>query len=95
MAWQDVGSDGTMPERPGKPVTRHDKPFAAYRLARPLPPDSRPVMAQIGWAGRSGAVYALDDEPCRDQREPGGYRPLYVQVGVWAEVDGEWRIIDG
>jgi hypothetical protein len=91
MTWQDMGSDGTMPERPGKPVTRHDKPFALYRLAKPLPPDSRPVMAQIGWVGQSGAVYALGDEP-HDRREPGSYRPLYVQLGERVDAGGKWII---
>jgi hypothetical protein len=84
-----------MPERPGrKPAAGQPisgRPLASYRMAKPLPPESRPVMAQIGWMGAKGAVYALDDEP-RDEREPGSYRPLYVQLGEWVVADGKWII---
>jgi hypothetical protein len=40
------------------------------------------VLAQIGWVGSRGNhhVYALTDPPY-DGREPGGYTPLYIQVG--------------
>lgn len=56
--------------------------------------DSRAVMAQVGWAGHTGSVYALDDEP-RDRREPGGYTPLYIQIGIWEHLgDGRYGIKD-
>jgi hypothetical protein len=59
-----------------------------------LPRDSDAVMAQVGWIGQSGYVYALDDQP-RDAREPGGYSPLYIQIGVWENLgDGKYGIKD-
>jgi hypothetical protein len=90
MAWQDIELDGTIPGRSGaRPLA--GKPLNPYKLARPLPPCSRPVMAQVGWMGQTGAVYRLDDEP-RDGREPGSYRPLYVQIGEWVDADGKMII---
>lgn len=56
--------------------------------------NSRAVMAQVGWLGHSGSVYALDDEP-HDQRERGGYAPIYLQVGRWEYLgDGKYGIKD-
>lgn len=58
----------------------------------PLKPTDRPVMAQVGWLGdRDGDVYALADPPY-DDREPGGFSPLYIQIGRWVLVDGNWTI---
>lgn len=62
--------------------------------APPLKPDARPVMAQVGWLGhRGGATYALDDPPY-DPREPGGFSPLYIQIGSWVLIEGKWTIHD-
>lgn len=59
-----------------------------------LPHYYRPVMRQIGWLGQTGAVYEFDDAPY-DGREPGGFSPLYIQVGTWEDLgDGHWGIKD-
>jgi hypothetical protein len=45
-------------------------------------------------ARQTGGVYALADPP-RDPREPGGYAPLYLQVGTWVELEpGIWVVED-
>lgn len=52
------------------------------------------ALAQIGWLGFTGMIYELRDEP-KDWREPGGYQPLYIQVGVWEELEpGAWSVRD-
>lgn len=43
------------------------------------------VLAQVGWIGQSGQVYALDDQPM-DGREPGSFQPLYIQIGTWEDL---------
>lgn len=50
-------------------------------------------MAQVGWLGhKAGGVYALADQPL-DGREPGGFSPLYIQIGTWEDLgDGKWGI---
>lgn len=59
-----------------------------------VPSADRPVIAQVGWLGASGAVYALDDQPL-DGREPGSFSPLYIRVGTWEDLgDGKWGIKD-
>jgi hypothetical protein len=72
-------------------------PFPVLDLAKQgarLAHNSRAVMSQVGWLGHSGSVYALADEP-RDRREPGGYSPLYIQIGVWEYLgDGKYGIKD-
>lgn len=56
--------------------------------------NSKAVMSQVGWLGHTGSVYALDDVP-RDRREPAGYAPLYLQIGVWEHLgDGKYGIKD-
>lgn len=40
------------------------------------------ALAQVGWIGQTGEVYALNDPPM-DSREPGSHSPLYIQVGVY------------
>lgn len=40
------------------------------------------ALAQVGWIGQTGEVYALHDPPM-DSREPGSFSPLYMQVGVY------------
>lgn len=51
-------------------------------------------MAQVGWMGFTGNVYALDDQPF-DAREPGGFGPLYIPVGTWEDLgDGHYAIKD-
>lgn len=63
---------------------------------RPIPRQStqNAALGQVGWLGFTGMIYALDDEP-RDFREPGGYSPLYIQIGTWEEIEpGKWSIKD-
>jgi hypothetical protein len=51
-------------------------------------------MSQIGWIGATGEVYVVDDQPM-DDREPGGFHPLYIQIGVWEHLgDGKYGIKD-
>lgn len=51
-------------------------------------------MAQVGWIGQTGEVYALGDPPF-DNREPGGFSPLYISVGVWEYLgDNKYGIKD-
>ncbi|MET9262393.1 hypothetical protein [Amycolatopsis sp. NPDC004079] len=40
------------------------------------------ALAQVGWIGQTGAVYALHDPP-RAGREPGSYEALYVRIGTY------------
>ena len=62
--------------------------------APPIRPTELPVMAQVGWLGhRDGSVYALADPPY-DDREPGGFSPLYIRLGSWVNRDGNWSIND-
>jgi hypothetical protein len=59
-----------------------------------VPSRDRPVIAQVGWLGATGTVYALDDQPL-DGREPGSFSPLYIRVGTWEHLgDGHWGIKD-
>jgi hypothetical protein len=56
--------------------------------------DHRAAMAQVGWLGQTGCLYALADPP-HDPREPGGYAPLYLQLGTWVELEpGVWVVED-
>lgn len=51
-------------------------------------------MAPIGWLGASGEVYPITDHPI-DGREPGGFSPLYISVGVWEYLgDDRWGVKD-
>lgn len=69
-------------------------PLRTFIHTHPLPATSHPVMAQVGWLGhRAGHVYALADQPF-DTREPGGFSPLYIQIGTWREQDGRYEIRD-
>ena len=44
------------------------------------------ILAQVGWVGhRHGTVYSMDSKP--HETEPGGYSPLYIQVGTYATDD--------
>lgn len=44
------------------------------------------VLAQVGWVGHAhGTVYGLDTAP--SATEPGGYSPLYIQVGKYVTDD--------
>lgn len=47
------------------------------------------VLRQVGWLGhRRGDVYSLDGSP-NCLQEPGGYSPLYIQVGTYVfDADG-------
>lgn len=67
---------------------------SAHGGAVPRESSENAVMAQVGWLGFTGMIYELADEP-RDFREPGGYSPLYIQIGVWEELEpGVWSIKD-
>ena len=69
-------------------------PLKQHEHGPALPRDDRTVMAQVGWLGASGAVYALDDQPL-DGREAGSFTPLYLGLGVWEDLgDGRWGIKD-
>ena len=70
-------------------------PTLAQHIHGPtLPRDSNLALAQVGWIGATGEVYALDDQP-RDGREPGSYSPLYLALGVWEHLgDGKYGIKD-
>lgn len=57
----------------------HGEAFDADRMA----------LAQVGWIGQTGEVYALTDPP-RDGRERGGYAPLYIQIGTYV-IDDDGR----
>lgn len=52
------------------------------------------ILRQIGWVGhKNGAVYALGERVSAFQ-EPGGFSPLYIQVGTYVfDEDGNkmWR----
>jgi hypothetical protein len=68
-----------------------DAKLLASDQAAPLRHTDHPVMAQVGWLGdRDGSVYDLSDPPY--DREPGGFSPLYIQIGAWVLVDGKWTI---
>ncbi len=59
-----------------------------------LPRDDERVMAQVGWIGQTGEVYAPDDQPM-DSREPGGFSPLWMAIGTWEHLgDGKYGIRD-
>jgi hypothetical protein len=58
----------------------------------PLPPEARPVMAQVGWLGQTGTVYQL--HPAGRINEPGGYAPIYIQIGTWIEQEPDVWVID-
>lgn len=51
------------------------------------------ILAQVGWVGHAkGTVYGLGTTP--GATEPGGYSPLYIQVGTYVtDDDGNrtWR----
>jgi hypothetical protein len=49
------------------------------------------VLRQVGWVGHArGVVYSLDTTPAAT--EPGGYSPLYIQVGTYVfDADGNKR----
>lgn len=68
--------------------------LAQSKHAAPLPQTSTLAMAQVGWMGFTGEVYALADPPY-DQREPGGLSPLYIALGTWEDLgDGHYAIKD-
>lgn len=53
------------------------------------------VLAQVGWLGFSGTVYPLTNADPGPTSEPGGFSPLYLQLGSWEEIEpGAWRIKD-
>jgi hypothetical protein len=60
----------------------------------PMRPESKAVMAQVGWLGQTGEVYPLKPLPTAEQ-EPGSYTPLYIQIGEWELNDNyEYTIHD-
>lgn len=44
------------------------------------PTDKRVYQRQVGWLGFTGNVYALHEEARARSDEPGGYRPLYIDI---------------
>jgi hypothetical protein len=52
----------------------------ASRNIRTNVPGEGNWMAQVGWLGQTGEVYALDTGPTKDQ-EPGEFMPLYIEDG--------------
>lgn len=75
-------------------MTAPDPVLRSYVQAPNLPRDNNLVMAQVGWLGQTGTVYALHDPP-RVDREPGSYSPLYIAIGCWEDLgDGRWGIKD-
>jgi hypothetical protein len=61
--------------------------LSSSKHAPVVPSSDRPVIAQVGWLGATGTVYALDDQPL-DGREPGAFSPLYIRVGTWENTGG-------
>jgi hypothetical protein len=55
------------------------------------------ALAQIAWLGFSGTVYPYRKDwtgPGKTS-EPGGFSPLYMQIGTWQEIEPNvWRIKD-
>jgi hypothetical protein len=52
------------------------------------------AIAQIGWIGKTGTVYRLDQPPTSSS-EPGGFAPLLISVGTWEHLGNEhWGIHD-
>jgi hypothetical protein len=76
-------------------VTPEQSPLRQHIHSKvPRPEDGRPpVLAQVGWLGQTGGIYALDDAPY-DSREPGGFAPLLIQIGTWEKdpESGAWFI---
>jgi len=65
-----------------------------HEHGRVLPHDSRAAMAQVGWLGASGTIYPLHKGPARGE-EPASFTALYIQLGVWEEIEpGHWAIKD-
>lgn len=51
-------------------------------------PGQDAAYAQVGWLGQTGGVYGLDEHP--SDSEPGGFTPLYIQIGRYV-TDGDGR----
>jgi hypothetical protein len=74
------------PSEPSAPGVPPPGPFLAPHAQGAVFDATCRAMAQVGWLGQAGAVYGLHDQ-LREGREPGGFRPLYIQVGVYQQVD--------
>jgi len=65
------------------------------RLGPTLGHNSSAALAQVGWVGASGTVYAFD-QPAEvlELAEPSGYEPIYVAVGSWAYRGNGQYVVD-
>jgi uncharacterized protein YaeQ len=62
--------------------------------AIPRQQSERMALRQIGWLGHTGQYYPLGAGPTSND-EPGGFSPVYIQIGTWVELElGHWAIED-
>lgn len=58
-------------------------------------PERMPAIAQVGWIGSNGDIYALDDQDSAREQQKGGYQPLLIQIGEWIKgEDGKYTLED-
>lgn len=58
--------------------------LAMHIQGKPLEPNNKQVMVQVGWLGATGEVYPYDTSHSEIAKtEKGSYTPLYISIGRW------------
>lgn len=64
--------------------------LAMHIQGKPLAPNNKQVMVQVGWLGQSGEVYALAEPPYGIEK--GSFAPLYMSIGTY-ELNEEYQYV--
>lgn len=67
--------------------------LAMHKHSRPLPPNNKQVMVQVGWLGATGEVYPYEATHTEIARtEKGSYAPLYMSIGRY-ELNDDYQYV--
>lgn len=64
--------------------------LAMHIQGKPLAPNNKQVMVQVGWLGATGEIYELDEPPYNIEK--GSFTPLYISIGVY-ELNEEYQYV--
>lgn len=67
--------------------------LAMHIQGKPLEPNNKQVMVQVGWLGQTGEVYPLETTHGEIAKtEKGSYAPLYMSVGTY-ELNEDYQYV--
>lgn len=58
--------------------------------SKPLSPNNKQVMVQVGWLGQSGEVYELEKPPYNSEK--GSFAPIYMSIGTY-ELNKDYQYV--